>query len=108
MSAGRTCDFSDDLADACVFLMENYSDYGFVNIGVGVDITIKDLAMLIKDIIGYEGDIYFNTDKPDGTPRKLLDVSKLNDLGWKAKISLEEGIQLAYKDFVANYSTYAV
>ena len=88
-----------DMADACVYLMENYdaSDIGeFVNIGVGEDLTIRDLAELIKDIVGYEGEIVFDTSKPDGTPRKLLDVTKLHNLGWQAKISLEDGIKQAY------------
>ncbi len=89
----------DDMADACVYLMENYdvADIGeFVNIGVGEDLTIRDLAELIKDIVGYEGEIVFDTSKPDGTPRKLLDVTKLHNLGWQAKISLEGGIKQAY------------
>lgn len=89
----------DDMADACVYLMENYdvSDIGeFVNIGVGEDLTIRDLAELIKDIIGYEGDIVYDASKPDGTPQKLLDVTKLHNLGWQAKISLEAGIKQAY------------
>jgi len=89
----------DDMADACVYLMENYDvvDIGeFVNIGVGEDLTIRDLAELIKDIVGYEGEIVFDTSKPDGTPRKLLDVTKLHNLGWQAKISLEDGIKQAY------------
>ena len=95
--------FSSDLADACVFLMENYNDEQFVNIGVGEDLSIKDLALLIKKIVGYEGEIKFDTSKPDGTQRKLMDVSKLHDLGWKHKIPLEKGIQLAYEDFKAKY-----
>jgi GDP-L-fucose synthase len=89
----------DDMADACVYLMENYdvADIGgFVNIGVGEDLTIRDLAELIKDIVGYGGEIVFDTSKPDGTPRKLLDVTKLHNLGWQAKISLEDGIKQAY------------
>jgi len=89
----------DDMADACVYLMENYdvADIGeFVNIGVGEDLTIRDLAELIKDIVGYKGEIVFDTSKPDGTPRKLLDVTKLHNLGWQAKISLEDGIKQAY------------
>lgn len=86
----------DDLADACLYLMENYNQEGHVNVGVGEDISIKDLALLVKKIVGYEGDIHFNTDKPDGTPRKLMDVSKLNSMGWKHKISLEEGIKSVY------------
>ncbi len=93
--------FADDLADACVFLMENYDELQFVNIGVGEDISIKDLALLIKEIVGYEGKLEFDSSKPDGTPRKLMDVSKLHALGWKHKTNLKEGIQLAYQDFLA-------
>jgi GDP-L-fucose synthase len=89
----------DDLADACLFLMENYDEPGLVNIGTGKDISIKDLALLIKKIVGFEGEIVHDLSKPDGTPRKLLDVSKLNKLGWKAKIGLEEGIRRVYEDY---------
>lgn len=92
--------FSDDLADACVFLMNNYDEKQFVNIGIGEDLSIKDLAELIKEVIGYEGNISFDSSKPDGTPRKLMDVSKLHALGWKHKINLREGIKLAYADFL--------
>jgi GDP-L-fucose synthase len=92
--------YVDDLADACVHLMLNYNEGEVVNIGTGVDITIKDLALTIKEVVGFEGDIYFNTDMPDGTPRKLLDVSKLKDLGWEYKISLKEGIEKTYADYV--------
>ncbi|WP_433901715.1 GDP-L-fucose synthase [Sphingobacterium puteale] len=92
--------FSDDLADACVFLMNNYDEKQFVNIGIGEDLSIKDLAELIKDVIGYTGKISFDTSKPDGTPRKLMDVSKLHALGWKHKTNLREGIKLAYADFL--------
>jgi GDP-L-fucose synthase len=92
--------YVDDLADACVYLMLNYNDSEFVNIGTGVDITIKDLALTIKEVVGFEGDIYFNTDMPDGTPRKLLDVSRLRDLGWEYKTTLREGIEKTYKDYV--------
>lgn len=88
---------ADDLADACLFLMENYNEKQFVNVGTGKDITIAELARLIKDIVGYDGDLIFNTDKPDGTPRKLMDVSNINQLGWKAAISLEEGIRKTYQ-----------
>lgn len=95
--------FSTDLANACVFLMEHYNDEQFINIGVGEDISIKDLAMLIKQIVGYEGKINFDTSKPDGTPRKLMDVSKLHSLGWRHQIPLEEGIRLAYQDFIAKH-----
>ncbi len=95
--------FADDLADACVFLLENYNEKGLINIGTGKDISVKDLALLIKKIIGFEGEIKFDTTKPDGTPRKLLDVSKLHAKGWKHKIELEEGIQLAYHDFLSKH-----
>lgn len=89
---------ADDLADACLFLMETYNEPGLVNIGVGEDISIKDLAYLIKDIVGFDGEIRFDTTKPDGTPRKLMDVSKLTALGWKARIPLKEGIAQVYKE----------
>ena len=79
-----------DMADACVFLMQNYDGEGFVNIGSGVEISIKDLAYLVKEIVGFSGEIVFDTEKPDGTPRKLMDVSKLSKMGWNYKISLEE------------------
>ncbi|MGM1428425.1 GDP-L-fucose synthase [Sphingobacterium lactis] len=95
--------FADDLADAVVFLMEKYSDLQFVNIGVGEDISIKDLALLIKDVVGYEGELEFDSSKPDGTPRKLMDVSKLHGLGWKSKTDLREGIQAAYRDYLDRY-----
>ncbi|MGB7528539.1 GDP-L-fucose synthase [Sphingobacterium cellulitidis] len=93
--------YADDLADACVFLMENYNDLQFVNIGVGEDISIRDLAELIKEVVGYQGELEFDSSKPDGTPRKLMDVSKLHSLGWKAKTSLKDGIKLAYEDFLS-------
>ncbi len=86
----------DDLADACYFLMENYNEESLVNVGTGVDITIKDLALMIKEVIGYEGELKFNSSKPDGTPRKLMDVSKLHGLGWKHTIELREGIERVY------------
>lgn len=92
--------FTDDLADACFFLMQNYDEQQFINIGVGHDISIKDLALLVKRIVGFEGELNFNTSKPDGTPRKLMDVSKLHSLGWKHKIELAEGIEMAYEDFL--------
>jgi GDP-L-fucose synthase len=93
---------ADDLAAACLFLMENYNDSGLVNIGIGDDISILDLALLVKKIVGFEGEILKDTTKPDGTPRKLMDVSKLNGLGWKAKITLEEGIQRVYEEIKNN------
>lgn len=89
---------ADDLAEACLYLMENYNEEGLVNIGVGEDISILDLAILVKKIVGFEGEILTDTSKPDGTPRKLMDVSKLNGFGWKAKTSLEEGIQKVYDE----------
>ncbi len=95
--------FADDLAEACYFLMENYNEEGLVNIGTGEDITIKDLALLIKSIIGYEGKIDFDTTKPDGTPRKLMDVSKIHSRGWNHKIELADGIKLAYHDFLTKF-----
>lgn len=95
---------ADDLADACFFLMQTYNDEGFVNIGVGDDIAIKDLALMIKDVVGYTGNIDHDLSKPDGTPRKLMDVQKLNGLGWKAKIGLQEGIERVYKEFSQQYA----
>jgi len=92
--------FADDLAEACYYLMQNYDEEGLVNIGTGTDLSIKDLAMLIKNIVGFSGQIKFDTSKPDGTPRKLLDVRKLHSKGWKHKIELKEGIKLAYDDFL--------
>jgi len=91
---------ADDFADACVFLMKNYGEREFINIGAGKEISIKDLALMIKRITEYRGEIIFDTDKPDGTPRKLMDSSKLSALGWKPKITLEEGIASVYKDYV--------
>jgi GDP-L-fucose synthase len=92
--------FVDDLAEACLFLMGNYNDSEIVNIGTGEDITIKDLAYLVKEVVGFQGNIFFNTQMPNGTPRKLLDVSKLTSLGWQYKVSLKEGIEKTYKDYV--------
>jgi GDP-L-fucose synthase len=93
--------FADDLAEACYYLMETYNEPGLVNIGTGEDITIKELAYLVKDIVGYEGEIEFDTSKPDGTPRKLMDVTKLANAGWRYHTTLEQGIALAYQDFHA-------
>jgi GDP-L-fucose synthase len=90
---------ADDLAEACVYLMENYDDSTLVNIGTGVDVTIKELAETIKAEVGFSGAIVWNTEKPDGTPRKLMDVSKLNGLGWKHSIELKDGIALVYKEY---------
>lgn len=90
---------ADDMADACVFLMKTYDGAEFVNIGTGKDLSIKALAELIKHVVGYEGELVWNTSKPDGTPRKLMDVSKLHSLGWQHKIGLEEGIRHTYEQF---------
>lgn len=92
--------FADDLAEACYFLMQQYHEAGLVNIGTGHDLSIKDLALLVKEVVGFSGDLVFDTSKPDGTPRKLLDVSKLHTLGWKHHIELPEGLALAYQDFL--------
>lgn len=89
---------ADDLADACYFLMQTYNEPGFVNIGVGTDISIADLANMIKEITGYTGNIVWDTTKPDGTPRKLMDVTKLKQLGWQASISLQDGIRQVYRE----------
>ncbi len=90
---------ADDLADACIYLMNNYSDAGLINIGTGEDISISDLAGLIQKVVGYEGSIVYDSTKPDGTPRKLMDVSKLTGLGWTFSISLEKGLELVYKEY---------
>ncbi|HDM75215.1 MAG TPA: GDP-L-fucose synthase [Deltaproteobacteria bacterium] len=89
--------YVDDLADACVFLMQNYDEDQIINVGTGEDISIRELALLIKEITGYEGELKFDVSKPDGTPRKLLDVSKLTDLGWEAKTGLRGGITKTYQ-----------
>ena len=89
-----------DLADACFFLMENYSGSDFVNVGSGKDLSIKELALMIKKIVGFEGSVVFDTSKPDGTPRKLMDVGRINGLGWKYKIELEDGIRSVYNELI--------
>jgi GDP-L-fucose synthase len=96
---------ADDLADACYYLMQNYDEPGLVNIGVGHDISIKDLALLVKKIVGFDGELKFDTGKPDGTPRKLMDVSKLHAFGWKHKIELEEGIRNVYEEAKKVFNT---
>ena len=95
--------YVDDMADACVFLMENYDGEQHVNIGTGEEVSIRELAEAIKEVVGFEGELVFNTDMPDGTPRKLTTVDKLHGLGWKHKVSLNEGIRLAYEWFLENY-----
>jgi len=97
--------FVDDLAEAAFLVMQNYQEKQFLNIGTGEDLTIKDLAKTIQKIIDFKGDLIFNTEKPDGTPRKLMDVSKIKSLGWVPKIGLEEGIKLAYTDFLKILAT---
>ena len=93
--------FADDLANACLFLMETYNEPTLINIGTGEDLTIKDLALAIQKVVGYEGELKFDSTKPDGTPRKLMDVAKLHHLGWKHKIGLQEGLKLAYADYLS-------
>jgi len=97
---------ADDLADACVFLMNNYDEQGLVNIGTGEDVTIAELAIMVKEIVGYEGKIIYDHTKPDGTMRKLLDVSKLHGMGWKHHTSLFDGISVTYKDFLKSENLY--
>lgn len=99
--------FADDLAEACFFLMENYNEPDPINVGVGTDLTIKELANLIKNVVGFEGEITFDFTKPDGTPRKLMDVTKLHAKGWKHRIELEDGIRLAYQDFLSKAENVA-
>lgn len=100
--------YSDDLADAVIYLMNHYNGNQFVNIGVGKDISIKELAEKIKTVVGFENDIIFNSDKPDGTPRKLVDVTKINELGWQASTSLDDGLIKAYDWFLNNTDATAV
>ena len=92
--------YVDDLAEACIFLMEVGYDGPLLNVGTGEDVTIRELAEMVKEIVGFKGELVFDTSKPDGTPRKLLDVSKLKSLGWQPKVSLSLGVELAYKDFL--------
>ena len=95
--------YVDDMANACIFLMENYDGEQHVNIGTGEEVSIRELAETVKDVVGFEGELVFNTNMPDGTPRKLTVVDKLHGLGWKHKVSLNEGIKLAYNWFLENY-----
>lgn len=96
--------YVDDLAEACVFLMNNYNESDFINIGTGKDVSISELAELIREVIGYEGNFHYDRSKPDGMPRKLLNVDKINKLGWKSKIDLKTGIQLTYEDYLKRFS----
>lgn len=100
--------FSDDLADACVFLMDHYNSSELINIGTGTDISIKALAYIVKEVTGYTGELRFDASKPDGTPRKLMDISKLNKLGWHHTTPLEKGIELAYRDYLEKVNTSSV
>ena len=90
---------ADDLADACVYLMHHYNEAGLVNIGTGIDLTITELAMMVRDVVGFTGDLVYDLSKPDGTPRKLMDVSKLTGLGWTFKTSLREGLEKVYNEY---------
>jgi GDP-L-fucose synthase len=96
---------ADDLADACYFLMQQYNEPGLVNVGTGQEIMIKDLAVMVKEVVGYGGSIEHDLSKPDGTPRKLMDVQKLNNLGWKARIELRQGIEKVYREFSELYAS---
>ena len=103
--ARREVMYSDDLADACVFLLENaYSDSQFLNVGTGIDMTIQELAEIIMDVVGYRGELRFDSSKPDGMPRKVLDVSRINALGWQAKTSLRLGLEKTYLDYLERAS----
>jgi GDP-L-fucose synthase len=92
--------YSDDLAEACLFLMDNYKDSEIINIGSGVEVTIRELAEIVKEVVGFKGELVFDATKPDGTPRKLLDSNKIHSLGWHHKVTLKEGMALAYNDFL--------
>jgi GDP-L-fucose synthase len=94
---------ADDLADACLFVMKNYNEKQFVNVGTGSDVTIRELAMMIKSMTGFAGDLKWDSTKPDGTPRKLLDVQRLNEMGWRSKISLEEGLRSTIRDYMSTH-----
>jgi GDP-L-fucose synthase len=93
--------YVDDLADACVFMLKTYSDMGFLNVGTGTDVSIAEFARLVADVVGFKGELTFDHSRPDGTPRKLLDVSRLTALGWRARTDLRTGLQAAYRDFLA-------
>jgi GDP-L-fucose synthase len=92
----------DDLADACLFLLEGYSAPGPINVGSGTDLSIRELAEMVREVVGFEGELAFDASKPDGTPRKLMDVSKLERAGWQAKIGLRDGIESTYQWFLEN------
>jgi GDP-L-fucose synthase len=94
----------DDLANACLHLMLHYNEELFVNIGSGEDLSIAELAQIVKEIVGFEGELKFNRDKPDGTPRKLMDINKINSLGWANKISLKDGLKITINEFILSHS----
>src|SRR5690606_16947852 len=100
--------FSDDLEEACVYLMENYEDPQLINVGTGEEVSILELANLIKEVVGYEGKIAFDSSKPDGTPRKLMDSSRLHALGFRHQTSLKKGLELTYQDFLNNVPAYSI
>ena len=100
--------YVDDLADACVFLMHEYSEAGTINVGVGEDLSIAELAALVREVVGYEGEIVYDTSKPDGTPRKLLDVSRLEGLGWRAKTPLRDGVEETYRWYLGSRKAQVV
>ena len=101
-----TIELREEIIRACVFLMENYNEENFINVGTQSEISIKDLALLISDIVGYKGEIVWDATKPDGTPRKLMDSSRLFALGWKPRIELPEGIASAYNDFLSTKGNF--
>jgi len=96
--------YADDLADGCLFLMDNFDEELFINIGSGSEVTIRDLASLVKEIVGYQGEIIWDKSKPDGTPRKFMDSSRLFALGWRPKVDMKTGIKLAYEDFQKKFA----
>lgn len=97
--------YADDLGDACVYLMNHYDEHSFINVGTGEDLSIADLAHVVKEVVGFSGELNFDLTKPDGTPRKLMDVSKIHQLGWSHKTSLKDGITKAYQDFIHRYAS---
>lgn len=105
-NARRELLFVDDMADACVFLMESYSGNDFFNVGMGIDVSITELSLMVKEIVGYTGDLVYDTSKPDGMPQKLMDCSKLADKGWTYKTSLEEGLRKTYEWYLDNYEEF--
>lgn len=106
-SAKREFLYNQDLADACIFLLENYEGSEMINIGTGEEVTIKEAATLVKEVVGFEGDLTFDTSKPDGTPRKMVDCERLHDLGWKHSIEMKDGLRIAYQDFLDRQGLHA-